>query len=281
MTTPTRIASTFVELKSKGHMAFMPFVTAGDPDLETSLSLIRELAQRGIDLIEVGFPYSDPIADGPVIQASYTRALQNELRVSDIFAGIKSLVHNSQLSTLNSQSFPPLVAMVSYAIVSRSDPKSFVEQAIAAGFSGLIVPDLPADEADELAQLVQSRGLDLIQLIAPTTPRERASRILNAASGFVYCISVAGTTGMRDQLPAELADQLKWLRNHTDLPLAVGFGISKPEHVAALRGVADGVIVGSALVSRMEPLANESTDRSRIIADIGQFATKMVQATRA
>ncbi|MCH7686613.1 MAG: tryptophan synthase subunit alpha [Planctomycetes bacterium] len=193
----TRIAETFAVLKSKGQMAFMPFVTAGDPDMETTLVLIRALARRGVDLIEIGFPYSDPIADGPVIQASYTRALEKGLHVEDIFAGLKSL-------TEEGEQLPPLVAMVSFAIIFRTGPEAFLKRAAEAGFSGLIVPDLPGDEAGNFTQLVTSHGLDLVQLVAPTTPMERVEKILQAAGGFVYCISVAGTTGVRDQLPAEL-----------------------------------------------------------------------------
>jgi len=146
MTTPTRIAATFAALKAQGHMAFMPFVTVGDPDVATSMALIRELASRGVDLIEVGFPYSDPIADGPVIQASYTRALSRGLQVNDIFSGIQQLT-----SGPDGGKIPPLVAMVSYAIVFRIGTAAFVEGAKTAGFSGLIIPDLPADEAGEVA----------------------------------------------------------------------------------------------------------------------------------
>jgi len=270
LSAPTRIASTFAELKSQGRMAFMPFVTAGDPDMPLTLRLIRELAGRGVDLIEVGFPYSDPIADGPVIQASYSRALEKGLRTSDIFSGIGSLA---------GEEMPPLVAMVSYALVFRNGPESFVGRAAEAGFSGLIVPDLPGDEADELVALAKSHTLDLVQLIAPTTPPERAERILQAAGGFVYCISVAGTTGVRDQLPVELQDQLRWLRSKTDLPLAVGFGISRPEQVDTLRGLADGVIVGSAIVRRVESLSNGSNLAEKVLAEIGNFAAAMVAAT--
>jgi len=268
----TRISTTFSELRSRGHMAFMPFVTSGDPSMQATVSLIRELARSGVDLIEVGFPYSDPIADGPVIQASYTRALDQHIQVADIFEGIASLRDDAAI--------PPLVAMVSYAIIFRRGPESFVDQAAIAGFSGFIVPDLPADEADSLAQVVRSRNLDLIQLMAPTTPPDRTQRILDASTGFVYCISVAGTTGVRDRLPVELTEQLSWLRARTKLPLAVGFGISRPEQVDTLRGLADGIIVGSAIVRQMEALAADTAATDRVIAEIGQFASAMVQATR-
>ena len=270
MTESTRIEKTFADLKSHGQMAFMPFVTAGDPDMPTTLAVIEELGRRGVDLIEIGFPYSDPIADGPVIQAAYTRALLGHLHVKDIFTAIGSLDH---------EKLPPLVAMVSYAIVYRQQPEAFIAQAKQAGFSGLIIPDLPGDEAGDVVQLVRDAGLDLIQLISPTTPMDRAKKILQAASGFVYCISVAGTTGVRDQLPPELNDQLRSLREQTDLPLAVGFGISSPEQVDVLRDVADGVIVGSAIVRRLENAGADPSQKSQIIGEVGDFAAEMVAAT--
>ena len=273
MTTPTRIAATFAALKAAGHMAFMPFVTVGDPDVATSMALIRELASRGVDLIEVGFPYSDPIADGPVIQASYTRALSRGLHVNDIFAGIQQL-------TSSGDKIPPLVAMVSYAIVFRLGADNFVQRAKDAGFSGLIIPDLPADEAHDVARIIRDAGLDAIQLVAPTTTPSREDHIVQTGSGFVYCISIAGTTGARDQLPEELSGQLKRLRSKTNLPLAVGFGVSKPEQVETLRGLADGVIVGSAIVRQLERFSNGST-AAEVLRDVGDFAAKMVAATRA
>ncbi len=272
----TRIATSFAAVKTEKRMAFMPFVTAGDPDMPATLDLIREFARRGVDLIEVGFPYSDPIADGPVIQASYTRALSNGLHVADIFSGIASLKNEANI--------PPLVAMVSYAIFFRNGPEQFFQKAKAAGFSGLIIPDLPGDEAADIATLARANELDLIQLVAPTTPNDRAERILKAASGFVYCISVAGTTGVREALPEELQAQLRELRKKTDLPLAVGFGISRPEQVAALRGIADGVIVGSAVVRHLENVAIDGTKAQSLKAAIekaGAFAGEMVAAVKA
>lgn len=276
MPVPTRIPDTFSRLKSQGRMAFMPFITAGDPDLATTVRLISELTARGVDLIEVGFPYSDPIADGPVIQASYTRALGKGLHVPSIFAAIKELTASAPRPVL-----PPLVAMVSYAIVFRLGVESFVQQAAAAGFSGLIVPDLPADEAQELAVLALGSGLDLIQLIAPTTTADRAQRILQTATGFLYCISVAGTTGVRAELPAELRQQLQWLKSQTQLPLAVGFGISRPEQVHDLRGLADGIIVGSALVRHIAAISEQQLPVETAIENAGRFAAEMVAATKS
>ena len=276
MTPPTRIAATFAALKARGQMAFMPFVTAGDPDMATSLVIIRELASRRVDLIEVGFPYSDPIADGPVIQTSYTRALSRGLHVADIFNGIQQLTSKAAGSVL-----PPLVAMVSYAIVFRMGAATFVQRAKEAGFAGLIIPDLPADEADEVARMIRSNGLDAIQLVAPTTTPDREDRIVRTASGFVYCISIAGTTGARDSLPIELSGQLQRLRSKTDLPLAVGFGVSRPEQVDGLRRLADGVIVGSAMVRKLERLSTCSAATDDVLREIGEFAAAMVAATKS
>ncbi len=256
------ISDVFATAAAEDRMAFMPFITAGDPNLATTQAVLKELAAQGADLIEIGFPYSDPIADGPVIQASYTRALQQGVTVADIFRAIGEL-----------QDLPPLVAMVSCALVFRAGPERFVQRAAEAGFAGLIVPDLPGDEAAEFAQTVADAGLDLIQLVAPTSPPERRRRILETCSGFVYCVAVSGTTGERSGVSSQLQEHLRELRQQTDLPLAVGFGISQPEHVDALRGLADGVIVGSAIVRRMA----ESADAA---GEVGRFAAEMVQAVR-
>ena len=262
----SRIENCFRALKQSQHIAFMPFITAGDPDLQLTQSLIGELADRGVDLIEVGFPYSDPIADGPVIQSSYTRALEQQIHVREIFSAV---------GELDTQSLPPLVAMVSYAIIFRIGAENFVAQAAQAGFSGLIVPDLPGDEAAEFFQVVRARNLDLIQLVAPTTPRDRVKQILNSCSGFVYCIAVSGTTGVREQVADELLAQLRWLREETDLPLCVGFGISRPEHIDPLRDLADGAIVGSGIVRHLQDLADGKSDRDSVIKTIGNFAARM------
>lgn len=242
----SRISEVFDRASRESRMAFMPFLTAGDPDLAMTAKMLLTLRDAKVDLIELGFPYSDPIADGPVIQASYTRALNNGITVDGIFA---------TMETLKAQNLPPVLAMVSFAIIFRHGMAEFVARAAKAGFSGLIVPDLPADEAVDLAALSKLHGLDLVQLIAPTTTAKRTQQILTASTGFLYCISVAGTTGVRQELPRELIDQLKLLRTQSQLPLAVGFGISNPEQVAALAGVADGIIVGSAIVRRIAEAA--------------------------
>jgi len=270
LTAPSRITAVFESLRGRGQMAFMPFLSAGDPDLRTTVELIRLLRDAGVDLIEIGFPYSDPIADGPVIQASYTRVLANKTRLPEIFGALKSL---------KGESHPPLLAMVAYAIIFRAGPQKFVQLAEEAGFSGLIVPDLPGDQAGALYELARQFGLDLISLVAPTTTAQRVDRILQSTSGFVYCISVAGTTGVREVLPEELARYLGELKKRTKLPLAVGFGISRPEHVTSLRGLADGAIVGSALVRQIERLnGSKPAERAQILEEISRFARTMSEA---
>jgi tryptophan synthase alpha chain len=247
----------------------MPFLSAGDPDLQTTQQAIRQLAAQGVDLIEIGFPYSDPIADGPVIQASYTRALGKKVLVSQIFAALEEI---------KSESLPALVAMVSYAIIFRMGVENFLNCCVTSGIAGLIVPDLPGAEAAELFAQAQQKGLDLIQLIAPTTPRQRVKQILNSCSGFAYIVAVAGTTGEREHLSEALLDQLRWLRKQTDLPLAVGFGISRPEHLPPLRGLADGAIVGTAVVRYLEKVAADETQRDATLSELGEFAKSMAAA---
>ncbi len=250
------IDALFQRLRAHGRKAFMPFLTAGDPDLAATSRFAAALAECGADLLEIGFPYSDPIADGPVIQASYTRALERGARVENIFETFSHFpVHNI-----------PLVAMASYSLIHRLGAETFLDRAAQSGFSGAIVPDLPFEESEPLSRLAAARDFKLIHLVAPTTPRERARAIAQRSTGFLYCVSVAGITGERDRLPTELIDQLAWLRGQTDIPLCVGFGVSKPEHVRTLREVADGVIVGSAFVRLMANDDPQSLDAVKSLA---------------
>jgi tryptophan synthase alpha chain len=256
----------FQRLRSQGRKAFIPFLTAGDPDLAATARFAGTLAQRGAHLLEIGFPYSDPLADGPVIQASYTRALERGLRVEDIFAAVRQFDVRET----------PLAAMVSYSLIHRRGPEAFLDRAAAAGFSGAIVPDLPFEESEAFSRLAAARDFKLIHLVTPTTPRERARAIARRSTGFLYCVSVTGITGERDRMPAELLDQLAWLRRQTDVPLCVGFGISRPEHVRTLREVADGVIVGSAIVRHLDRAGGQSLEV--IGAAIGDLAQSLADA---
>jgi tryptophan synthase alpha chain len=245
------IDALFRTARQAGRKVFIPFLTAGDPDLPFTAQLLPRLAQAGGDLIEVGFPFSDPIADGPVVQASYTRALERGLKIDQVL---------ETLQRVGPATPAPLVGMVSYTLIHRRGVGQFISQAKAAGLGGAVVPDLPADEADDFAQRAAEEDFKLILLVTPTTPPERARKIVRLCTGFLYCVSIVGITGERDRLPEELRDQLRRLRDMTDLPLCVGFGISRPDHVRGLREFVDGVIVGSALVRRLERAGHEPAE---------------------
>jgi tryptophan synthase alpha chain len=266
------IDALFRRLRSDKRKAFIPFLTAGDPDFKATELAVRELVARGASLVEIGFPYTDPIADGPVIQASYTRSLDRGVRTDDVLSWAAGMTQTAEWS----RSGVPMVAMVSYSLVHHRGPELFVFQAQAAGFSGAIVPDLPIEEAPLLAHAAGERDFKLIQLATPTTSRDRALRIMELATGFLYCVSVTGITGEREQLPAELLEQLRWLREQTSLPLCVGFGISRPDQVRMLRDAVDGVIVGSALVRLFEQAGHKTVEQ--IVSEIGSLAKSLADA---
>ncbi len=250
------IDSLFRRLRSENRKAFVPFLPAGDPDAAFTAEALPAVAAAGASLIEVGFPFSDPIADGPVIQASYTRALGKGLKLADIFATVKQATTAPGWAT-------PLAAMASYSLVWRKGPDAFLDAAIAAGLSGAVVPDLPVEEAEEFAKRCRDRDFKLILLVTPTTSPERAERVVKACGGFVYVVSVVGITGERSTISEVLPSLIGRLRGLTDLPLCVGFGVSRPEQVRELGALADGVIVGSALVKKLE-----TADRAKAMAGV-------------
>ena len=243
----------------------MPFITAADPDLDFTAEVIRKLDACGSSMCEVGIPYSDPIADGPVIQASYTRALDQNIKLAAILDTIAKV--SPQVTT-------PLVTMVSYSIVYRHGLARYVAEAKAAGVAGAIVPDLPVDESGPLADICEQEDFSLIQLITPTTPKDRAKRIAERTSGFIYYVSVTGITGERAELPPEILDNVAWLRQQTPLPICIGFGISSPEHVRMLSPVADGLIVGSAIVRLISQSAEKP--RREVLDKIGQYVAELL-----
>lgn len=266
----SKIDDLFQSLKAENQKAFMPFITAGDPDLEVTANLLRELDNAGCHLVELGIPYSDPIADGPVIQASYTRALNGGTKLDAIFEMVSSVSPTIKM---------PIVMMVSYAIIYRVGVDEFLDKAIAAGVVGAIVPDMPVDESAEFSAKCQEKDFSLVLLVTPTTSKERAKQIADQTTGFIYYVSIAGITGERTELPADLVDNLSWLRTQTELPICVGFGISQPEHIDTLKSVADGMIVGSAIVRRIAKIGEDSS-LEEAIKDIRQFATEMLSATK-
>lgn len=255
----------FAELKAANKKAFVPFVTAGDPSLEMTARVLKVLSESGCAIGEVGIPYSDPIADGPVIQASYTRALDSGTKLKDIFETVGGVAPKLDM---------PLVSMVSYSIIQRLGSQKYLEQAKSAGFSGAIVPDLLVEEADELRELCRAEDFSLIHLVTPTTPQERMLKIAESSSGFIYFVSVTGITGERNELPPDLVEKVKWLRDRTDLPICIGFGISRVEHVEMLSPVADGLIVGSAIVRRFV----ENPDAEAALGEVEQLSKELIAA---
>ena len=252
----------FSQLRQQQKKAFIPFITAGDPSLEVTQQLILALQQAGCACVELGIPYSDPIADGPVIQDSYARALNSGIRLADILSSVAGL--RGQLRI-------PLISMVSYSIVQRVGMEEFVSDSLKAGFSGSIVPDLLVEEAGSLRAICRESDYSLIHLVTPTTPQERMLRIAESSSGFIYFVSVTGITGERAQLPADLIEKVHWLRERTDLPICIGFGISSAEQVRSLAPVADGLIVGSAIVRKL----SEGPDPKASIAEVVRFVGEL------
>jgi tryptophan synthase alpha chain len=271
-TMPTQrlsIVQTFASLREKRRIALMPFIPAGYPDLETTALVLPALEAGGANLIEVGFPFSDPIADGPVIQEAFTKALTRKLRLADIFATIAAV--RPRISV-------PLLAMVSYSIVFRYGVQRFAADSKRAGFDGVIIPDLPPPDAQAACDTIRQAGLDTVLLVAPTTTPQRRQAIAELSSGFVYYLSVSGTTGERDQLPPDLRGNIQALKAMTSRPVCVGFGIYKPEHVAQLQHLADGAIVGSAVVRRMAE--NEAAGPRAIAASVESYCRDLVSLVR-
>lgn len=257
----------FTRLRAAKRKALMPFVTAGDPDIEFTGALLAELVRRGASMCELGIPYSDPIADGPVIQASYTRALAAKVKLAAIL---------KMLGEVAPKLTAPVVTMVSYAIVYRHGLAKYVDDAKQAGVAGAIVPDLLVEESADLVKICRERDFSLIQLVTPTTPRERAIRVAENTTGFLYYVSVTGITGERTQLPKDLLENVAWLRERTPLPICIGFGISQPEHVRLLAPVADGLIVGSAIVRRVAEVG--AKDRKQVLGEIGTYVESLLAA---
>ena len=260
------IGRTFGDILSKRRIALMPFVMAGDPDLDTTAEILLELQSAGADMIELGIPYSDPLADGPVIQAAASRSLKagtTPTGVLKMLESIKTKLH-----------IPIILFTYSNPLISRG-MSLFCEEASQAGATGLVVPDLPLEEAMTLSPIAESNGIDLILLVAPTTPITRMKMISKMTRGFTYLVSVTGVTGERVKLDGRVANLVRDLKNISSKPIAIGFGISTEEHVDKVRSWgADGAIVGSALVNKIfqAPRGSESIDA-------GSFCKQLHKAT--
>jgi tryptophan synthase alpha chain len=264
----SQIEQVFARLRLRDERALIPYFCAGDPDLETTARLIAEADARGADVIEVGLPFSDPLADGPTIQRAAVRALERGTslyRLLPVLAGVSGRIRT------------PLVVMTYLNPLHRYGLERVTRDLASAGVAGLIVPDCPIDESPPLARAAGRAGLDLVALAAPTSGPERLRRIARASRGFVYLIPLTGITGERTEVPAELVRLVRDLRAVTTKPIGVGFGISTPEQVAAVVRHADGAIVGSAIVRLVERLAGDPA----LVGKVGEFIATLKAATRA
>ncbi|AFZ51518.1 tryptophan synthase subunit alpha [Dactylococcopsis salina] len=237
------VSQCFQTLRENGKCALIPFLTAGDPDLETTVKALELLDRAGADLIELGVPYSDPLADGPVIQAAATRALKQGVKLEDVLAVVE---------TVGKKITAPIVLFSYYNPIYYQGVHSFLSRISQAGVKGLVIPDIPLEEAETVLNPAQEYGIEVTLLVAPTSPEARISAIAQKSQGFVYLVSVTGVTGTRTEVGARVKELLPLLREATDKPICVGFGVSQPEHAAQIKAWgADGVIAGSAFVRRL------------------------------
>ena len=238
----SRIEAKFKILKEKNEKALIPYITCGDPDLETTMKLVLALEKAGADMVELGIPYSDPLADGPVIQRATQRALKKPITIDIIFDKILKLRELTEI---------PLVFLVYYNSVYRYGTEKFLRNCRDCGIDGLVIPDLPLEERKELFEEMRTYAIDLIPMVAPTSD-ERISEIVQVGSGFVYCISSRGVTGKRDRFEENLIGFMEQVKKHATIPTAVGFGISGEEAVRKLKELSDGLIVGSSIIEKLE-----------------------------
>jgi tryptophan synthase alpha chain len=264
----SRIDAAFARARAEKRAALIVFVTAGDPDLQTTAELLPELAAAGADLIELGFPHSDPIGEGPTIQASSQRSLRHHTTLAQIFELVRRVRTVSEV---------PLVLMGYLNNVLAHGEEQFAKDCAASGVDGLILPDSPHEETEGLSRACDEHGVQRALLVAPTSTPLRVVRIAARSRGFVYCVSVTGVTGARTELPADLAQLVDRIRRVTPTPVCVGFGVATPAQAAQVAGLADGVIVGSALVSRI----GAAPDRDAAIRSARDFVAELATAVRS
>lgn len=250
------------ELRSAGKKGLIPFITAGDPDLAGTVEIARRMARAGADIIELGVPFSDPLADGPVIQQASWRALASGATLPRILEAVREIRKDCSL---------PLILMGYCNPIYKYGIRRFSRDASEVGVNGLIVPDLPHEESGPLREVALEAGLDLIPLVAPTTTDRRLEKITAAARGFIYCVSVTGVTGARVKIETDIAGFTDRVRRHTSLPLAVGFGIAGPEQAARVARHCDAVVVGSAIVKIIAECGTTSTAGPAVERLVGQI----------
>ncbi len=242
----SRIGDKFLKLRETDKKALITFVTAGDPDLEGTRRIVEEMEKSGADLIELGIPYSDPIAEGPVIQAANVRALKNNIRIKDIMNSVREMRKTVEV---------PLIYLLYFNCIFKYGAERFFADCAESGVDGVIVPDLPFEERGEIDGTALQYGIDIISMVSPVS-RERIEMISKEARGFLYCVSSLGVTGVRSQFNTDFNKFFSQINKYTDIPKALGFGISTPEQVKSLKGYCDGLIIGSAMVKQIEKSGN-------------------------
>jgi tryptophan synthase alpha chain len=263
-----RIAAKFRQLRARNEAALIPFVVAGDPNLDATAALVLEFAARGADIIELGVPFSDPMADGPANQRAAQRGLKSGASIAAILAMVSELRKETEI---------PLILFGYFNPIFHYGCERLCADAARAGVDALLVVDLPPDEAGELKAPARANGLDLIYLLAPTTPIERARKVVRSATGFIYYVSVTGVTGARTALASDIEEHVNNLRGVTDLPIGVGFGISTPAQAAEVARFSDAVVVGSA----MSLLVEANADSPDLVNRVGELVGSMKSAMRA
>lgn len=264
----SRIADRFAALRARGEKALITYLAAGDPSLPATAALVKAVEAAGADLIELGLPFSDPLADGPTIQAGSQRALAAGANTENVL-GLVAELRRAGVQL-------PILIMTYFNLLLRPGLEAFCQKAKAAGVDGLIIPDVPVEEADELLEATRGAGLDLVQFVAPTSPPERIKAAAELATGFVYAVSLTGVTGARSAIPGRFREVVQEAQRHTDTPVCVGFGIGSPDQVREVAAIADGVIVGSAIVR----LCGEGLPVDELAARVGAFVGELKAATR-
>jgi len=269
----SRISQRFAELRKANRSAFVPFITAGDPDFDTALALLNELPKAGADLIELGIPFSDPMADGPVNQASYLRALKSGMTLVKVLEMVRRFRKGDGAT--------PLVLMGSYNPIHAYGTARFAKDAAEAGIDGLLIVDLPPEEDEVLRVPATAHGLDVVRFVTPTSDVVRLKTILNGASGYLYYVSMTGITGTRAIAASDVKSAITSLRENTMLPVTVGFGIKTPEQAGEVAMFADGVVVGTAIVARIFECVGNKLARAALVSNVAEFCTSLAKSVHA